>query len=580
MTIHAAEKVSLSIEGNDNFSQRRLKRVLSLKMPGHKFNGDSLGTAIMRLETFYRQSGFVNCRAEYMIDSMTTSGTLNLRLMINEGSKFYVGRIEFTGNRKIASEKLKKVIANRIGKALNYEALGQDDFNLMLFYADYGYIYAEVDHSLEFGNSHKVTVKYHITEGEQVSVSNIILQGNIKVKDRFILNSLTIAPGELFSRSEMIKSQIQLNSTDLFEAVEVSPGEIDTLDNNININVLMTEKPRRMLEASFGYGSGDAIRLMAKWAHRNLLGMGRRIEYNGLVSFRTRFPLEMVRGRSQISYEDPSFYRIGYPVRSEAYYDDFRPSYTDYRLETVGFNLILNTPLSKLLNVGYSWKQEWLKLSPNWQLSKYSADTLSYQGRRSFSVTTTLDRLDDPVNPKKGISLDIELEYTGGIMGGSETYQRAVNNWNFYAKLPWRRISFAGRFRYGIIGDWSQRSTIPGYEMFFLGGPTTVRGYAYNSISPSSITGAAIGGRIMALINMQTVINLGKNWGTAVFLDGGMLSNESFKKQSLGDMVSSPGLGIRYNLPFGTGRMDLAAPGTLMDRIKYWRWMIAWGEPF
>jgi len=84
----------------------------------------------------------------------------------------------------------------------------------------------------------------------------------------------------------------------------------------------------------------------------------------------------------------------------------------------------------------------------------------------------------------------------------------------------------------------------------------------------------------MLLINLQSVVDLGKNWGWAAFIDGGMLSNKSFAKQSFGDMVSSPGLGIRYTLPFGTGRMDFAAPGTRMGQIKYWRWMVAWGEPF
>jgi len=84
----------------------------------------------------------------------------------------------------------------------------------------------------------------------------------------------------------------------------------------------------------------------------------------------------------------------------------------------------------------------------------------------------------------------------------------------------------------------------------------------------------------MALTNIQAILNLGHNWGLAAFIDGGMLSDKTFKKQSLGDMVSSPGWGLRYTLPFGTGRLDFAAPGTLLGQIEYWRWMIAWGEVF
>lgn len=580
LTLAAAEKVKITIDGNESFPSRKLRTVAKLKFPDNKLDRDSLEQSIYRLGSFYRRNGFVNNEVEYLIDSSSVPGTTGIKLVITEGGRYYVDRIDFNGNRELPGAILSKAIVNKIRKPLNSEDLGQDDFNLMLLYADHGYIYAEVDHDLEYQNGYKAIVAYQIKEGPQVSISRIALSGNVHVKGKYILNAVKLSPGEIFSRSELIESHYLLQSTDLFKAVDVSPGEIDSLTNTITVNINVKEKPRRLFETSIGYGSGDAVRLMTKWAHRNLFGLGRRFEYNGLVSVQTKFPLKMARGRSQVSYDDPCFYLFNKPARGAVYYDDFRPSYTDYRLETVGFNFTLSTPISKTFNIDYRWKQEWLKLSPNWQLTKYTADTLSYKGRRSLAVVSSYESLDDPVNPQKGLSSDLELEYTGGIMGGAETFQRVVNNWAYYFKAPSHRLSFAGRFRYGIIGDWSQRSTIPSYEMFFLGGPSSVRGYSLSSIGPVDDKGRVTGGRIMALVNFQSVINLGKNWGLATFVDGGMLSNKTFEKQSFSDMVSSPGLGIRYTLPFGTGRLDFAAPGTLMGQIKYWRWMVAWGEPF
>jgi outer membrane protein insertion porin family len=576
----AAGKARTAIEGNVSFPARQLIKVASLKMPDNRMDSDSLEQSIYRLRSFYRRNGFVDAEVEYMIDSISQPGTTGIKLVITEGTRYYVDRIDFSGSRELPADVLNRAIANKVRRPLNVEDLGQDDFSLMLLYADHGYIYAEVDHDLEFQNGHKAIITYQVKEGPQVNISRIALTGNVHVQEKYILNTIRMSPGDVFSRSRLIKSQYLLQSSDLFRMVAVSPGEIDSLSNDIAVDIRLVEKPRRLFETSIGYGSGDAVRLMSKWAHRNLFGLGRRIEHNGLVSFQTKFPLKMTRGRSQISYSDPYFYLFNKPARGEVYYDDFRPSYTDYRLETVGFNFSVSTPISNAFNIDYRWKQEWLKLSPTWQLTKYTSDTLSYKGRRSLAVVSSYENLDDPVNPRKGLSSDLELEYTGGIMGGAETFQRVVNNWAYYFKAPSHGLSFAGRFRYGIIGDWSQRSTIPSYEMFFLGGPSTVRGYALSSIGPVDDKGRVTGGRIMTLINLQSVVNLGKNWGLAAFIDGGMLSNRTFEKQSFGDMVSSPGLGIRYALPFGAGRLDFAAPGTLMGQIKYWRWMVAWGEPF
>ncbi len=579
-SLAAAGEFKLTIEGNNNFSDRRLKKILQLSLSDGRMEIDSLEQGLYRLRSFYRRNGFANNLVEYLVDSNRVDGSTALRLVITEGDKYYVDRVIFRGSRELSPELLGRAVANEPRKPLNSEDLGQDDFNLMLLYADFGFIYAEADHQVEYRNGHQAIITYQITEGPRVSISRIGLSGNVRAKDKYILNTIRMSPGDVFSRSQLIKSRYLLLATDLFREVDVSPGEIDSLSNSIAVDIDLEEKPRRLFETSLGYGSGDAVRLMAKWANRNLFGMGRRLEYNGLVSFQTRLPLKMTRGRSQVSYDEPSLYLIRNPARGEIYYDDFRPSYTDYRLETVGFNFTLTTPISKAFNINYRWKQEWLKLSPNWQLAKYSSDTFNYKGRRSLAVTPSYESLDDPIKPQRGLSSDLELEYTGGIMGGAETYQRVINNWACYFRIPSHRLSFAGRLRYGIIGDWSQRSTIPNYEMFFLGGPSTVRGYAPNSIGPVDINGRVTGGRIMALINIQSVVNLDRNWGLAVFLDGGMLSNKSFKEQSVSDMVSSPGLGIRYTLPFGIGRIDFAAPGTLMDQIKYWRWVVAWGEPF
>lgn len=574
-----AGQPGLAIEGNHSFSARRIRRVAALKITNDALEPDSMEAAAQRVASFYRSRGYINSRVEYLAGEGGGPAD-SIRLIIAEGEQVLLDSLTFSGNHQLQDRLLARSLSHRPGRPLNPEVLGQDDLNLMMLYADHGFIFAEVEHDLEYRNGNQANLRYRVSEGRQVNFSNISIQGGQRVREEFVLKQLTIRPGDRFSRRELIHSRYRLMRTDLFRRVEVSPGELAADREQIAVRVELEEKPPRLWEAGIGYGSGDAVRLMGRWGHRNLFGMGRKLEYDGLASFRTKLPLQMIRGRSQLAYSDPAFRMADHQLRSEVFYDDFRPSYTDYRLETVGWSLWLGVPWSPHFNMDYRWRLEWLKLSPNWQITNYTSDTIGYRGRRSFSVLAGYEHLDDPVSPRDGGSWDLEAEYVGGLLGGSQTFQRVNATWLQYLSLSPRRFYLSGRLKYGVVGDWSERADLPPYELYFLGGPSTVRGYPQNSIGPADYRGLATGGRIMTLANLQLNYRLGRSWWAAAFLDGGMISSRPFARQSLDELVSSPGLGARYNLPFGTARVDFAAPTSLAGQIRHWRWMLAWGEAF
>lgn len=574
-----AGQSELPIEGNHSFSAKWIKRVAALKIANEAMEPDSLEAAAQRVASFYRSRGYVNSRVEYLVGGGGDPADA-IRLIITEGEQVMLDSLTFTGNDQLESRLLTRSLYHRPGRPLNPEALGQDDLNLMMLYADHGFIFAEAEHDLEYHNGNLATLRYRVSEGHKVNLSDISIRGGQRIRDEFVLRQLTLKPGDCFSRRELVRSRYRLMRTGLFRQVEVSPGELAADREQIEVRVELEEKPPRLLEAGIGYGSGDAIRLLGRWGHRNLFGMGRKLEYDGLASFRTKLPIQMIRGRSQLAYSDPAFRVADHQLRGEVFYDDFRPSYTDYRLETVGWSLWLGVPWSPRFNMDYRWRLEWLKLSPNWQITNFASDTIGYRGRRSFSMLSGYEHLDDPVTPRNGSSWDLEAEYVGGLLGGSQTFQRVTATCLQYLSLSTRRLYLSGRLRYGVVGDWSERADLPPYELYFLGGPSTVRGYPQNGIGPVDYRGLATGGRIMALANLQMNYRLGRSWWSAAFLDGGMISSRPFVRQSLNELVSSPGLGVRYNLPFGTARVDFAAPASLASRIRHWRWMLAWGEAF
>jgi outer membrane protein insertion porin family len=359
----------------------------------------------------------------------------------------------------------------------------------------------------------------------------------------------------------------------------VTPGNVNPDSSRIEIEVELREKPSHVFATGLGYGSGDAFRLSAGWSNRNIAGWGRTLEFKALTAFQVWSGLKTVRRQARASYMEPWLW--GQRMQSEVslYYDDFRPPYTDYRLQIIGLDLMVNRITGRYSNLGSRWKQEWLKLSPNWREQGSAADTVRYRGRRALQLFGQYRRYDDPVNPRSGFSYEWETDYTGGLLGGAETFQRAMNEWIFHYK-PHDHFGISTRLKYGIIGDWALKANVPNYEKFYLGGPTTVRGYSSGRMGQVDAAGNNIGGDKMGLVNVELKVFFPKHWVGALFADAGLLENCPIKKLSLTQWHSTPGFGARYIFPYGTGRADFAFQPYKIDRIKSWRAVLAWGEAF
>jgi outer membrane protein insertion porin family len=567
-------RLGILFKGNNAIGGGVLIKQMPLLVAGDAILRDSIEVAVSRIRSYYSRQGYLDIAVGHFLhgDSLT--------ITIAEGPLYRIEEISFTGNRQLPTELLAKAVTSKRGRGLDLAALGEDDFNLMLLYADFGYVYAEVEHEVSYSKGHRALLTFNVREGGQVAVGRVNVSGNSSTKTAVIMREMVLKEGQPFSRSMLLRSQRRLMDLDLFKNVTVTPGSIDNDSGLINIEVGVEEKPPRALSAGVGYGSGDAFRVTATWGHCNLSGLGRRLEFSLLNSFQLWNGLRLVRGRSQVSYREPWFWNTRTPLGISMYYDDFRPPYTDYRLQTVGIDLEISRQTGRYSNIGWRWKQEWLKLSPDWRDQGEAAETLSYRGRRSVMIFTDYQRFDDPVNPRRGLALDGELQYTGGFMGGAETFQRFMGECKFHSSIISLPFGVSGRIKLGIIGDWNLDFNAPLYEKFFLGGPFTVRGYSNGQFGDTDQSGNNIGGDKMGLLNAEFKIFLPKHWVGALFTDAALLENCTLSQLALKEWKSSPGLGLRYIYPFGTGRLDFAFPVSLWREIKYWKVVIAWGEAF
>ncbi|HTY08546.1 MAG TPA: POTRA domain-containing protein, partial [Candidatus Edwardsbacteria bacterium] len=365
---HGLNAGAVTFTGNTRFSTRQLARAAQWHWPAGRFDRDSLKQGLARLTDLYARQGYNDASAEYLLHEDTAAGRCDVRVYISEGPQYIISDIVATGNRRLTTAQLLSALSSRPGRPYDIGASGADDFQLMMLYADHGLIFAEAEHQADIGEDQRVTITYHVSEGEPVNIGRINIAGNRSVRPQAVLRELTVAPGALFSRRELARSRAQLEATGLFRDISVSPGSLSQDHAAIDLDVTLAERPRHSFETGFGYGSGDAVRLTAAWTDRDLDGWGKRLQVSGQLAFQLWTRFKLVRGTMQASYLDPWLLGRRRPASANLYYDDVRPAYTDYRLQTIGGSLQTNIYNGSYINAGTIWRQEWLRLSPNWSI--------------------------------------------------------------------------------------------------------------------------------------------------------------------------------------------------------------------
>lgn len=119
--------------------------------------------------------------------------------------------------------------------------------------------------------------------------------------------------------------------------------------------------------------------------------------------------------------------------------------------------------------------------------------------------------------------------------------------------------------------DFSQ---VPSSLRFFAGGDQSVRGFAYQSLSPEDDDGELLGGRYLATGSVEYSFGVLPNWRLAAFTDAG----NAFDRPDEAEAKVGSGVGVRWLSPVGPVRFDLAW-GVSEDDVPF-RVHISVGPPF
>lgn len=264
----------VTFEGNENIKDKRLRRAMKKTkrkrwynlFGGSKFISTEYKADKNAVLDLYNEKGFRN--AAIVKDTMyyVSDSRVRIDITVDEGNKFHWRNVHITGNTKHDADTLLGILNIKKGDVYNKKLLdsrlymnpsGRDISSL---YMDDGYLsfYPDPVELLVEGDS--IDLDLRIREGRQFRIRSILIKGNSKTNEHVIRREIRTKPGQLFNRSDVMRTQRELSTLGYFnpETLGVNPIQ-DARTGTVDLEYTVEEKPSDRLELSGGWGAGRVV---------------------------------------------------------------------------------------------------------------------------------------------------------------------------------------------------------------------------------------------------------------------------------------------------------------------------------
>lgn len=549
----------IAFSGNTAFSERRLKKeiqtseknILSWFTSAGDLNQELLNQDAARLAAFYQNNGYARARVGEPQVEFEEEGIL-VTFKIDEGPRFRMGRVDFTGDLLLPREELLKKVKITREEYYNREVLRGDVIALTDLYSDEGYAYVEVSPKVEQDAEKLLAhVTFQILKGKPVVFEEITITGNTKTRDKVIRRELRVYEQELYSGTRLKRGIRNLNRLDYFENVKVDTTR-GSADDRMRMSVEVKEKNTGAFTFGAGYSTLENAFVTASISERNLFGRGQTLGVRGQVGGKTQ--------KYILSFTEPWLFDIPLSAGVELYKWEFE--FDDYDKDTIGGKLRFGYPLYDYVRGSFTYTLDQTRIS---NVDEDAARSIQKDAGRYFKSSVTplirYDSRDSVFNAKEGSLHSLEYEFAG--LGGDVGFHKVIADTGWYIPLFWKLTGVVhgrGGYIHGLPG-WD----LPDYEKFYLGGMNTVRGAKRADLAPKE-EGSPVGGEKFVQGNFEIKFPLVEEAGVfgILFLDTGAV----FAKDESWDfnkMRETAGPEIRWMSPIGPIRL---AYGWYLDPKK------------
>jgi outer membrane protein insertion porin family len=578
---------------------------------------------VVRLEVLYRRSGYPHAQIDTVV--RRTPEDVYITFRIKEGDPIRVTQLTVTGLDSLPEKVRREALLDlplREGDPFNRFIMQATADTITRRVRDRGYPNARVFTSFETNRETETAlVTFDAVAGKRAVIGDVEVTGTTRIEPLVVRNLLIARPGRLYSQDELLQSQRNLYSSDLFRyaTVSIDSARFKPTDDSVPIIVQVSESKRRRVRGGLGYGTDDCFRGSLGWTRRNFLGSaGRVLDLTSRISkVGVGRPLDWGLDRSICgnSREDSVGsakinFNLGASVRRPAFlspnntiavslFTDRVSEFKVYLRQETGTSITLSreTPKRRLpLSLAYTLSYGHTEATPESFCSSFNACTpdvvaLLRQNRVLGTLTAngSVPNVNNALDPSRGSLASVQLTWSSRFLGSSSFQQffRAVGDYSWYRPLA-RDVVFAWRLRGGAIFAptvdvaTETGNFIPPDQRFYAGGPNDVRGFDRNElgpvvyvvpqgavdtaalkgrpIDPGRVTVAATGGNTLAVGNVELRVPspvFSTRLRLAAFVDAGGVWQRGAENSTPVIRVT-PGMGLRLTTPLGAARLDVA----------------------
>jgi outer membrane protein insertion porin family len=592
---------NLIIEGNQHFSDGKIKRTMKETkekafyhiFKASKFIREDFKDDKKAIIDKYNEEGFRDARI--IKDSVwkNDESTINLKLVIDEGNKYYFRNIDWVGNTKYTDKQLSQVLGIEAGDVYNQKLLDErlmGENSVFSLYQDNGYLFSNITPVEVNIEEDSIDLEMQIYEGKQARINEVSITGNTRTNDHVIIREIRTRPGDLYKRSDIQRTIRELAQLGYFDPEKLNVDfEPDPEKGIVDLEYIVEEKPSDQIELSGGYGAGMIVgtlgltfnnfslqNIFNPSAYRPLpAGDGQRLSLRAQASgpYYQNYSFSFVE--PWLSGRKPNSLSVSVYNSRQTYGSDSTAQKFIVTGASAGLGQRLKWPddfFTLYTALGYK----------HYNIYQWSGFIYDDGVSNNINVTARLGRSSsgpNPIFPTRGSDINMSLEITPPFsllnnkdysnMTPQEKYKWIeYHKWKF--KGDWfttlvgskeggsRALVLHSKFEFGFLAYYNSEVGPSPFEGFQVGGDGLygynlygretigLRGYTNNSLTPSS------GGNLYNKFSLELRYPLSLNptatfYGLA-FVEGGNAWYD-FNEYNPFDLKRSAGFGIRVYMP-------------------------------
>jgi outer membrane protein insertion porin family len=497
------------------------------------FDASKLEEDTERVRQAYRDKGYANAAVETPQTQIRDEGGLNwltfrpnkgkridIRMPIEEGGRYRLATITFTGNKQISNLKaLRATFPIKDGDWFSATEISKGLDNLKKAYGGLGYINFGAIPKLSYDDDKKtVSMNIDIDEGKQFFVSRIEFTGNTITRDRVIRRELMLDEGSVYNSQLWEYSLLRLNQLEYFDPLRVdqdSEAHQDPDNGTVELLLKVKEKGKNSIGMNGGVSGLSGAFIGLNYQTNNFLGLGETLSVQanlGSISrqFLFGFTQPYIKNRpinvgfqifnQKQDYNAAKNYEA--TTGASANLSAAEKSLTqNYNQDSDGTNFSISYPLKRhaFQRVGftYSWTRSTITAFST--ASQTFFQTISFrsgiQGSNALagiinsyiSLSYAYNTVSNPLRPHEGKEFTAAFQVSG--LWGNVRYVEPLVAYKRYIPVHYLVPSANGR---NVLALRAQLGYVQGFggdvappnNRFYAGGENEVRGFDVRSATP------------------------------------------------------------------------------------------------